>query len=377
MAVLIYCNTCKRYFSRKNTECPKCGKSLSKSRKFWVNVKTPEGLRTTHVVEGTVTFAKKVEAKIKADIAQRKHFNVGPAPRIDVVWEKYLIRAKKKKKSWYDDQNRWNLHVEPFVKDRKMDAISRVTVRRILEKMEDKGRAPATIKHVYALIRRVYNWAIEHDLYSGEVPTAKIKPPKVQNEVTECLTNGELEKLTTALDEWKNKFAALLVRFALYTGMRQDECMGLEWKDVDTEKGFYRLLDPKGNPTTLPFSRSALEVLRQAEKIKPSKKCPWVFPNRFGERRVNFFRIWSRIRKKSGIRKSFRFHDLRHTFASYLASSGEVDIYTLQKLLNHQDPKMTQRYAHLLDEALRRGANVADKVFNGNGKPAEDKSDSV
>ena len=62
------------------------------------------------------------------------------------------------------------------------------------------------------------------------------------------------------------------------------------------------------------------------------------------------------------------YHDMRHTFATYLASSGEVDLYTLQKLLNHQTPEMTQRYAHLLDEALIRSANVADKVFNCQSK---------
>jgi len=367
MAILVFCCTCKRYFSRKNSECPKCQRNLSKSRKFWVNVKLPDGQRDTHVVEGTITFAKNVEAKIKADIAQKKHFNVGPAPRIDFVWEKYIAWAKKNKKSWYDDNNRWELHIEPFIKDLKMDAITRATVRRILERMEDKGRAAATIKQVYSLIRRVYTWAIENDLFYGAVPTAKIKPPKVQNEVTECLSNDELDKLIVALDGWHNRLAALLVKFALYTGMRQDECMGLEWKNVDLERGFIRLLDPKGNPTSLPMSKSAIDIMKQAKRIKPIKNCLYVFPNKKGGRRVNFFHIWSRSRKKAKIRTEVRFHDLRHTFASYLASSGEVDIYTLQKLLNHQDPKMTQRYAHLLDEALRRGANVADKVFQ-NGK---------
>jgi hypothetical protein len=77
--------------------------------------------------------------------------------------------------------------------------------------------------------------------------------------------------------------------------------------------------------------------------------------------------LWARIRKQAKISKGFRFHGLRHTFASYLASSGELDLYTLQKLLNHQTPEMTQRYAHLLDEALRRGANVADRMISGNG----------
>ena len=332
-------------------------------------MKLPDGQRKTHVVEGTLSFAKNVEAKLKSDIAQKKHFNVGQSPRIDYAWKKYITWAEKNKKSWYDDKNRWELHVEPYVKDRKMDAITKSSVRRLLEKMENKGRAPATIKQVYSLIRRVYTWSIDHDLYHGAIPTVKIKPPKVQNEVTECLTSDELEKLTKTLACWDNQLAALLVEFALYTGMRQNECMGLEWKDVDLVNGFIRLIDPKGKPTSLPLSKTALDIVMQAEKIKPVPNCLYVFPNRKGERRNNFFHIWSRIRKKSGIRKSFRFHDLRHTFASYLASSGEVDIYTLQKLLNHQDPKMTQRYAHLLDEALRRGANVADKVFKSTTKP--------
>jgi integrase len=55
-------------------------------------------------------------------------------------------------------------------------------------------------------------------------------------------------------------------------------------------------------------------------------------------------------------------HGLRHTFASHLASSGEVDLYTLQRLMTHKSPMMTQRYAHLRDEALKRGANVMGKI---------------
>ena len=119
---------------------------------------------------------------------------------------------------------------------------------------------------------------------------------------------------------------------------------------------------------TLPVCKEALEILLDADKLKPLADCAWVFPNNSGQRRVSFGKIWSRIKKASKIPKGFRFHGLRHNFASHLASSGEVDLYTLQKLLNHQTPEMTQRYAHLLDEALMRGANVADKVFNGNSK---------
>lgn len=63
--------------------------------------------------------------------------------------------------------------------------------------------------------------------------------------------------------------------------------------------------------------------------------------------------------------KDFRaLHGLRHVYASMLASSGQVDLYTLQKLLTHKSAAMTQRYAHLRDEALRRASDLAGKLFN-------------
>ena len=61
--------------------------------------------------------------------------------------------------------------------------------------------------------------------------------------------------------------------------------------------------------------------------------------------------------------EGFMPHDLRHTFASYLASSGEVDIYTLQNLLGHETIAMTQRYSHLMDGRLRDAVEVADRVL--------------
>ena len=70
-----------------------------------------------------------------------------------------------------------------------------------------------------------------------------------------------------------------------------------------------------------------------------------------------------RVKKKAGLPEDFRpLHGLRHNFASRLASSGQVYMYTLQKLLTHESPQMTQRYAHLRDEALRRAASLADSL---------------
>jgi integrase len=288
-----------------------------------------------------------------------------------------MISVLKNKKDWRHDLGRWKWHVAPHIKDKRMDQLSPHEVETIIDSMKKiktgfkkknaespdeivPGRhAPATRKQLLALIKRVYNWAINRELYLGPNPAAKINAPKVNNQVTEYLTKPELDKLIGVLDSWVNKRAALIVRFALYTGFRLDEVIGLEWKDADLEKRFVRQVDPKGNPITLPVCDEAVRILWDAKKHLRS----YVFPNKDGQRRVSFGKIWSRIRKNAELPDGFRFHGLRHTFASHLASSGEVDLYTLQKLLNHQDPKMTQRYAHLLDEALRKGVNVADKVF--------------
>ena len=397
MALLAYCPICKTYRSRKNKAtiknkkkvvCLKCGSDIDNSKKFRVNIPTPEGGRITEVVEGTLTLARKVEAKIKTDIAKKKHFNLHKAPFLSDIADQYLKWAKEEKKDWRHDEGRWNLHIRPVLDNKKMDQVTPMDVTNLISNMKKyrvgfvKGDgkadheiievsgvpAPATKKHVLVLIKRVYNWAIKHELYHGQNPASKVEAPKVNNQITECLTHEELDRFVGVVENWGNRLGALVVKFALYTGFRLDEVIGLEWKDVDLEKRFVALRDPKGNPVTLPVCNEAIEILLEAEEIKPVPGCLWVFPSNKGQRRVSFGKIWSRIRKASKIPVGFRFHGLRHNFASHLASSGDVDLYTLQKLLNHQTPAMTQRYAHLLDEALMRGANVADKVFNGNSK---------
>jgi integrase len=81
----------------------------------------------------------------------------------------------------------------------------------------------------------------------------------------------------------------------------------------------------------------------------------------------------NRIKDDAGLPKDFRaLHGLRHVYASMLASSGEVGMYTLQKLLTHKDPKMTQRYAHLRDEALKRASEVAGNIIQNASKKKSD-----
>ena len=329
----------------------------------------PNGRRLTRTVNGKLAIAKQVESKLMGDIAQQKHLGIVKAVGVSQIWEKYLVWAKLNKKGWMGDKQLFEKHVERVIGSKKMDEITGHDVQKIISVMQvkktphGKTYAAQTIKHVHSLVKRLFNWAREMEYYEGENPALRVKPPKVQNERTECLTQEELKSLGVVLDNWWNKGAAQIVRFALLTGMRRGEILGLSWRDVNLRKGFVTLHDPKGRPAVLPLNKAALKVLEDARNDCRHDNCEWVFPNKWGNRRSSFDKIWRNIKKNADIPKEFRFHGLRHTYASYLASSGKVDLYTLQKLLNHQSPQMTQRYAHLMDEALRRGADVAGEVF--------------
>ena len=94
----------------------------------------------------------------------------------------------------------------------------------------------------------------------------------------------------------------------------------------------------------------ALEILKSIDVISP-----FVFPGKDGKQRTNFNGPWQRIRKAADLPVNFRFHGLRHHFASTLVSAG-YDLLVVQKLLTHKDAKTTQRYAHLSPGALKQAA---------------------
>jgi integrase len=110
-------------------------------------------------------------------------------------------------------------------------------------------------------------------------------------------------------------------------------------------------------------------------KNHPRTGSEYVFPGKDGKQRKDIHHQVNRIRDNAGLSKNFRpLHGLRHVYASMLASSGKVDLYTLQRLLTHKSPQMTMRYAHLRDSALKDASQVAgDIVSSVVGKDAPEK----
>ncbi len=148
---------------------------------------------------------------------------------------------------------------------------------------------------------------------------------------------------------------------ALYSGMRRGEMFKLCWDDIDYERRFIYLRDPKGSVSQkIPLNGSLRKVFKELPQISK-----FVFPGKGGGQLVDISKSVNKIKAAAGIPKNFRaLHGLRHVYATMLASSGKVDMYTLQKLLTHKSPQMTQRYAHLRDEALRDASDLADDIIS-------------
>lgn len=165
------------------------------------------------------------------------------------------------------------------------------------------------------------------------------------------------------------------MKMALYTGMRRGELFRLTWADCDFERGFIFIRAPKGGKSqTIPMNAAARSILES----HPRTESNFVFPGRDGGQRTDIHKAVNAIRDRAGLPANFRaLYGLRHTYASMLASSGRVDLYTLQKLLTHKSPAMTQRYAHLRDEALRSASNLAGELVQSSRKQAEQADENI
>jgi integrase len=264
-----------------------------------------------------------------------------------------------------DDRIRYNLHIAPSLGAKTIPDLTVHDIDKLRAKMEKDGKSPQTVKHILTLVKRLLNFALRKGYVESLPGRLHIVMPTVDNKVTENLTREQAQKLLQALDEEPDQVLASLVRLALFTGMRRSALLHLQWDDLDFERGFITLrgdVAKKQKTEIIPMNEQAKAILGEL----PRTRSPYVFSGRYDDKpRSNISPILKRVRGKAGLPDTFRpLHGLRHSFASWLASSGKVSMYELQKLLTHSSPQMTQRYAHLHDDALRKASDVAGTLFS-------------
>ena len=304
-----------------------------------------------------------LELREQAKLAEREAKRLEEQkPTFRKLWDEY---SRNLSKSFDADKSRFHKHLND-IHDKTPDELVSLDIERIKSRLKRQRMSPQTIKHCLTLINRIVNYGVEQEPPRCEPLSFKIKKPSFDNQVTEVLSEEQLQSLLSAIDAdlKRDPFTGRAMLLALITGMRRGALLRLKWADIDNTTGFIILRDAKSRKTgkihRIPLNAAAAHIFEGIPKIG----SPYVFPGKTKSKpRSDFNRGTRRIKKAAGLPEKFRpLHGLRHHYGSTLANSG-VELYTIQKLLNHANPSTTQRYAHLCDDRLKAGAAVADDLI--------------
>ncbi|MCB9253003.1 MAG: tyrosine-type recombinase/integrase [Flavobacteriales bacterium] len=284
---------------------------------------------------------------------------------IDRLWEEYS-KQRTHNANYQKDKNRYEKYVKPPFGKKEVQDIYPLDVDRVRLSYL-KTHSPQTTKHILALLKRLINFGVKKAL----CPPLSfiIEMPTVDNIKDDALSEDQLKALFNAIEEDDHPHAGNIMLLALFTGMRRGSLFNLKWDDIDFERGFITLRDPKpGKDDIIPLNDQTRSVLE--DHIKTDSE--YVFPGRDGNKRTNAQKSINKIKEAAGLPKETRpLHSLRHTFASLAVSSGEIDLYTLQRLTTHKTFAMLQRYAHLADKRVKQGGNAAGDAIEKALKPKE------
>ena len=240
------------------------------------------------------------------------------------------------------------LHVYPAFTERRVSEIQPLDVRRYIKERRKAGAAASTINKEIGVLSRAIRWANQDLGLTLENPVQGLKQREPEGRVR-WLTRSQAAALVAVAGRLGPRAGHLadVVTLALHTGMRKGELLGLTWSQVDMEHGLIVLegrQTKSGKRRAIPLNGPALAAL-ESRRAKAGA-APLVFG---GVKDVK--RSFTHACQLAGI-TDFRFHDLRHTFASWLVQAG-VPLPEVRDLLGHASIEMTERYAHLAPERLR------------------------
>jgi len=282
------------------------------------------------------------------DIAQG-HFNLEkvrkPVPFSKLV-EKYKEFAAGYKRGWETEK----YIVEEFAELFGDTPLAQITTWQIEKWKAEQGKLlnPVTVNRRLTVIKHIFKKAVEWDLAKSN-PATLVKRFSVTSERTRFLTQDEIRSLLGECEKQvTSPWLLALVVLAMNTGMRQGDLLRLKWENVDLERGLITFIQRKTlrrvTVTINEMARQALNSLQENRYGELLFMWPWGDP--IGK--VTVYDAFKKACKAAKI-EDFRFHDLRHTFASHLVMAG-VDLVTVKELLGHKTINMTNRYTHLAQE---------------------------
>ena len=306
-------------------------------------------------------LAQAIFGKLTAQIIEGKFFDkLEESERtFGEMMDRYMTEHSITKAPMTHRRNRqFLLHLLPFFepKTKCLAEVSPSLLAQYKTLRRKEGAAPATINKELGMVRHAFNLARREWEWCRENPMEKVSMEVCHNQIDRWLTVEEEKRLMASARPW---LQAIII-FALNTGMRRGEILALRWRDVDLSRGILTVMKSKNyERRTLPLNSSVFSLLIEKDgALDAPGDLVFKTSNKTHITLRNLSRAFQKTRDRAGI-PGFRFHDLRHTFATRLVQKG-VDLYKVQRLLGHKSPTTTQRYAHHCPESLRDGVRVLD-----------------
>jgi integrase len=257
----------------------------------------------------------------------------------------------------------------PSLRATKVGDVTFAQVDEIHRRMTTRG-AVYQANRAVAVLSKMFNLAIRWQWRSDNPARGVERNPEVRRR--RYLSPDELRRLTKELARHGDEQAANIIRLLLLTGARRSEVQSMRWTDVDLNAGIWTKPGATTKQKTehrVPLSAPARKLLTEIHK-QAANGAEFVFPGRFGDaHRAEIKSDWAAICKKAKI-AGVRLHDLRHTYASILASAG-LSLPVIGALLGHTQPATTARYAHLFDDPLRAATERVGAIIAGAVTEAE------
>jgi len=370
MALLVECPKCKHKQSTKVKYCSGCNLDIKNApdRVYYIDFYN-KGKRIRERIGTSKKLAETTLRKRKVEIAEGKYLDKKKEVRIRfkdfaVDYRKWAVvnnKSFKKGKKWMIERligtfgekllseiTSW--HVEKYKAMRKEEIVKRNTNR----SPGDKQFSLATVNRELTCLKHMFNKAIEWN-GAEKNPVSKVKFFKENNGRLRYLF---LEEIIRLIDCCPPHLKPIVIT-AVCTGLRKGEIVNLKWDDVDFRNRILYIETTKnGEKREVAMNDYLTETLKS---IKRNDVSLYVFCDKEGKPYYDFRKSFATALEKAGI-KDFRFHDLRHSFASNLIMKG-VDLTTVRELLGHKSIDMTLRYSHLSPDHKSKAVKVMDSLM--------------
>jgi len=360
MASLIHeCPKCQHRQTTKKIHC-KCGNDLSraKGKKFGVRWRNLDGIQRQEMVGPSRSAAEEHKRQIESRLANQTYIDHEPGSSLTLhqLFEWYLNLPEVLALSSYGLQKTSIKNLSKRLNINKK--VSKLTYSELCDYQSKRmnepspvypGRkiAPKTVREELACLRTILNKALYHERIA-QIPLTRFPMVKVSNVRERILTELEWDRLQSELPTWLWRITFI----AYHTGMRQGEILSLNWRQVDLKDKFIRLQAENTKTSEARSVRLSPEVVQMMKEIPRAIHTQRVFLSPEGkafERWTTYInRTWKKSLESAGI-DDFRFHDLRHCFATRAMRAGNP-AYLVMKQVGHKTESMLRRY-HLIDES--------------------------